>query len=1060
MRIDADLRVVPGAAPGSVLADVVMGESAGADLVLLDATPFVTAPRVLDTAVADALRARLRTVLFMFPASSFAGSDRTATARVGRRPLPARSDVAPVARAVPDLRLPDDPQLAAVVERLRGPLDRLADDALTGPLLDAYAATSALLAEAASLVDDSLSAAARTTGPGRPRAERHIRKVYGDMLFRSRQLLREQREERLPAQGASLSAFADHLIEHLLTLPDAIDETVTVTLDRSTFSIGAGDGVRLRLFKLARRAAAPRSSRVRVHVPLRELVRRHLLDTTPVVERAVRAFVGAAAVAATDVQALLASARAANDRVWHAVGTGDDVEAVVRTERGRLNGEAAAMIARHDAAIARVRADGGRAIRHVVHCIAHDMARVDVVRRARVTRSQRRAADAAAARARALPETWQSNHALLMEGAELELSLLVIRNRIATITDRARERLCLHIRNGLIAILRDVRATIEDYLRTAAANPEAGFTRIFESWPDFEPEPLLEELRAELREPAAELPERVETLSPATAARIANGEIDDDIEVVTLALRPLVDYHLDAEFLGPLQERLLEVPLIYARAADTAQDAARLAAFRFGPEPEDGGAGSHAEVLTDALRRIDASTAALDALVVELDSFLADRMTHTLGGLEANRLLRENNHLPQYIRTRRGRRALSRFQQQRRRAERFVGEQAVRLMYQRSEAVRFARELEVRGRNGGALLDLVASVAPDAQVLEHLPYHYRQLFLGNPRFSRELLAGWTAERQLAARAVAHYRRGFDGPLLVLGEPFAGKSALVQHIAEEHFPGAPVFLVAPPRERTTQPRALLDAVASAVGAPPGAEDPLVAAPSGAVIIFDDLDLWWERAPAGCDAVDAALDLMERHARRCVFMASADVHAFRFIDRVHGTGRRFLATIECRPFSAREIADVVQLRHGSTGYTFELDGLHEERLSGAARARLFNGLFDYSAGNIGTALHGWVAHIRGVDGERLHIGRPGGPDLQALDALEPAHRVLLIQLLLHRGLAQDRLLHLGGARPAALAAPLAELRRARAVVEDARGRVVINPFLRPFAARRFTELGLIE
>jgi hypothetical protein len=450
--------------------------------------------------------------------------------------------------------------------------------------------------------------------------------------------------------------------------------------------------------------------------------------------------------------------------------------------------------------------------------------------------------------------------------------------------------------------------------------------------------------------------------------------------------------------------------------------------------------------------------------VDELDAFVAERLQHALDGLDSHSLLRETGRLPQYIRARRGREAMTWFQVQQRRVKRYAGRQAVRLLYQRSEAVRFARELEGRDRAGGALLDLVAAVSPDPRVLERLPYHYRQLFLGKPGFSRDFWAGWSVERRLAAQAVAHYRRGFEGPILVAGEPMAGKSALVQAIAEEHFDGAPTYRVIPPQERTTEPDALLARIAESVGAPAGADDPLLTLPAGAVVIFEDLDRWWERAVDGYAALDTALELMERHAGRCTFLVSADTHAFRFIDRAHAIGRRFIATIECRPFSAREIGDVVQLRHGSTGLVFILDGVPEDRLTGVARARLFNRLFDYSAGNIGAALHGWITHIRSVDGDRLRIARPVAPDLQALDALDPMHRVLLVQFLLHRSLDEDRLLRLAGARPDLLATPLAELRRARVIVSERdteRGAILaINPFLRPFVARRFREMDLVE
>ncbi|CAN5897026.1 hypothetical protein BH23GEM9_BH23GEM9_31660 [soil metagenome] len=1060
MRIDAEVRIVRSVAQQQSIADVIAAESASAELVLLDASPFTKRGRVLDTGRVRDFRARLHsTVVFMLPASSFGASvARVPARRLARVPAPVHAP-AP-RRPVPELRMPADPVLAHAVSEVHDSLSRIAEACVQGPLLEAYTRTGTLLEAARTLADDGVAAAAEAGGRGRTRTERAIRKVYGDSLFQSRVLLETQRQRELPDQAAALTEFADRLLNELEALPGTFDESVSVRLDRAALRIDEGDGARLRAYKLWKRMTAPRSSRVTVHVPLRDLVRRHLTDAVPVVERAQREFIGDAAVAAADVQTLLAGGRSALARLRHAIDNGDDLAEGAQRERDRLQSEAAEMNARHDAAVARMQADSGRAVRQILHRLARDVDRVDAARRTRIGRPLRSAAAASAARARELPELWRTSQALLLEGAELELTLLALRNRVATIVDRARERLRLHVQNGLIARMRDVRRAVEDYVRTAEENPGAEFTRIFERWPEFAVEPLIDELRAELREPAAALPERVETLSPAAATRLSLGEIDG-VEVVTIALRPLVDYHLDAELLSPLQERLLQVPAIYARATDSAQDAVRITAFRFrDPDADDEDAAGRVRLLNEALGRIDSCIAELESVVTELDGAMRARLEHALAGLEPHRLLRETTRLPQYIRARRSREALSWFQEQQGRAQKYAGEQAVRLLYQRSEAVRFARELESRSPAGDALLDLVAAVSPDPHVMERLPYHYRQLFLGKPGFSRDFWAGWSVERRLVARAVAHYHRGFAAPLLVLGEPFAGKSALVQSIAEEHFPDAPVYRVRPPREQSPHADSLLAAVATAVGAVAGGDDALLAVPAGAVVIFDDLDRWWERSRDGYTAIDAALELMERHAGRIVFLASADVHAFRFIDRVHGIGRHFLSAIECRPFSAREIGDVVQLRHGSTGFVFEIDGVTEDRLSGMARARLFNRLFDFSAGNIGSALHGWITHIRSIEGERLRIVKPVTPDLNALDALEPVHRLILVQLLLHRALAHDRLVRLGGARPGIVAAPLAELRRARVIIDDGHGLLVINPFLRPFVARRFTDLELIE
>src|SRR5690606_20576968 len=173
----------------------------------------------------------------------------------------------------------------------------------------------------------------------------------------------------------------------------------------------------------------------------------------------------------------------------------------------------------------------------------------------------------------------------------------------------------------------------------------------------------------------------------------------DEAETVPSGRRPLVDLHLDAPSRGPLQERLTAVAPVCERATDAAQDAVRLTAFRLRDADADETAASAAGLmLSSALSRIDAALDELDAMLDRLDREIAAQLDDAFSGLESHRLLRETGRLPQYIRARRSREALTWFEEQHRRIRRFAGEQTVRLVYQRSEAVRFTRELEGRTR--------------------------------------------------------------------------------------------------------------------------------------------------------------------------------------------------------------------------------------------------------------------------------------------------------------------------------------------------------------------------
>src|SRR5690606_8104692 len=274
----------------------------------------------------------------------------------------------------------------------------------------------------------------------------------------------------------------------------------------------AGDPVRVRAIKLYRRLMSGRRRTVRTVLPLRDLLRRRALGTGSLAERAAREFVVDAVAGVARAQTLLAAARDALDRIHQAIERGD-AERLATAERARLHEEAATMLEMHRMSVLRTTAAADRVVLHVTRRLATDLQRVDVSLRARIRASTRRSADRAARRVRELPAAWHESQTLLLSGAELDLTLLALRNRVATIVDRARDRLALDIRNGLMARLRSVRTALTDYIDRSAADPDAEFTRIFEQWPDFDAAGTIETLMMELREATVRLPDRVETLS-------------------------------------------------------------------------------------------------------------------------------------------------------------------------------------------------------------------------------------------------------------------------------------------------------------------------------------------------------------------------------------------------------------------------------------------------------------------------------------------------------------------------------------------------------------------
>jgi hypothetical protein len=215
------------------------------------------------------------------------------------------------------------------------------------------------------------------------------------------------------------------------------------------------------------------------------------------------------------------------------------------------------------------------------------------------------------------------------------------------------------------------------------------------------------------------------------------------------------------------------------------------------------------------------------------------------------------------------------------------------------------------------------------------------------------------------------------------------------------------------------------------------------PKGSVIVFDDLDLWWERRPGGLEAIDAILDLVAGAGERVGFILAGSEAPLRVIQDLRPLSRLVYTRLDCQPLSARELEKVIVARHGSTGIDLKIAG--RRSFSAWTRARLFDAHFAYTHGNVGYALRSWITHLESFADDQLTIRMPRPLDWDAIDDLRPEYLALLIELILHKAATVEKLERLTGRSAASIADGLAELTAIDLVVQNRRRIAQLNPFV---------------
>ncbi len=671
--------------------------------------------------------------------------------------------------------------------------------------------------------------------------------------------------------------------------------------------------------------------------------------------------------------------------------------------------------------------------------VCADLDRVDAPAAARAVHQRPRADVDALAALRDAPEAWRARQLAVLKRIRLAVRLAALRGQLATTTVRHLDELATGLHGS------GLRACTE--LRDALARRAAGEADVaLEAREDlpYEPGPLLARFARAAATITAALPESEAVLTDEAAGETTRG---GNLEQINVPVRSAVQGLVEADVIARLQAEAARIVEADARAWTTARDTVRLlTAQQVAPRDDDDdgtGAGVAGATAEHSLQRLDGQLALLREAEAEL-------VRQVLDGLEAvsqaTSVDRFASALDAINRRGRDREGPSRLRAVARRGAAGVRELAARAVYRRSAGVVFAREARAARTRTAALSirELVArsSVAP--AMLAAVPLSYRHLFTGQININEAFFVGRAERVEAGHRALTGERGPAPPAVLVSGDRGSGKTTLCQQLALAT--GGPVSWLAPPPGNGAVGRQDLHAALASVIGATGTPAQLVARlEPGAIVVVDDLDLWWERRPGGLDGIAAIMELVEGAPDHVGFVLGGSAPAVAMLDALRSLSRVTAAHVVCQPLTARELQQVITTRHASTGMGLRLGRRANDAIGAWGLARLFDRHFDHARGNVGYALRAWIAHVDAFGDDTLTLRAPAPLDWDLLDDLRPELVAILVELLLHRNAGVDKLARVTGRPHTLVREALAELCALGLTVQNRRRVVQINPFV---------------
>ncbi len=1068
MRVEATIRVIDNSLAAHTYLDWVRDESADADLTITG-LPRLD-PELLGDI--DQLQRDLPTVLVMRAAQSFPQaikSGRDPTGSVAALEHDGEDDLTQV-------ELPAPAELARIAEEQTNRFDRLVRILADDGLARVYGHETELIKKIHDLVARHFSMLEKgLTGSNLRRHRNVVNRVQSSYLWEARHALQSYEDEALTDQRATIEGRIDGFLGDYAFVQGDEDSVIWLPRPADDFRARDDDPPTLRRLKRQRRFRAWLTRREPTYrIPFADLnayyfqrgIRELLRDS-------LQQFETDSYQLAVQVGKVTNSSKASLTLLGEGLGPDESTSDFLTVQR-------AAAVARLDELVGLAEKRSREQHRHILERSRHlmqayvdDMDRIDV---GELVRTQRKLpTDEVAVREQllALSGRWNANQSHLLGRAKLGLLLSAFHHRLASTTNKAKETITLQIRNGTLSECDALLDALREYLtrlEDADSEEQPALKITLDVKSQFDPKEIIEGLVQEVSPSVAELPETFDTVTDATIMALEEG-VRTEAEPLSLAVRRLVQFVFETEFIGELQTHLETVPQLEQRAGAVAQDTVRLVTFNlaeYDHQDEEEQEATHtqlADTIRSGIDRIEKETEDLRNLLPATQRILDSQLTVVIESTDAFELTSSSDRLEQHIRVHQRDKAVRDARGFARRGAARIRDAMVNLLYRRSAGVLLARKLRSRQtRTGSTIVDRVLALTneqrPRPDVLDGLPFYYRQLFFGQSAMGDSFWVDREDELSRARKAIGNFRRGSHGALVVVGDRGSGKSALTQRIAAKLLERRSAYRILPVSGGSIDAPTFKRAFEAATDARGSYDQIFKSLPERAAVVIDDLELWWERSDRGMRIVDEILDLIETHGHRCLFVLACNTHGFDLINRFRSVSDDALTVLRCEPLPAEQLKSVITLRHGSTGVNFSFGGRDEDALSPWRLARLFSSHFDYSGGNVGVALRSWVTHMEKASDEHIVVRQPETHDWDVLDELRVEWVALLVQLVLHKQLTTARLERTTGLPRRELRREIDTLIRMGLVTEARNGVIEIDRFIDHILAERFVRQGVLR
>lgn len=481
---------------------------------------------------------------------------------------------------------------------------------------------------------------------------------------------------------------------------------------------------------------------------------------------------------------------------------------------------------------------------------------------------------------------------------------------------------------------------------------------------------------------------------------------DDQAESQDLPLRSMTSHFIESRLISTGEDQLEKVSEGLRKSNFIIKDIANL--VRFGVDntlkhdtelPDD----NFVKIIEESIQNLIQEEKRIKELEANLTNSLNEFFINAFEPLQPFRINSSASEFYTFAREFRGKQVKSKIIEWSRQGLSWSKNLGAKLLYSISGGVLMAKRFTSTDGNvsqASKILDLVESVSPSVDLYEQLPFYYKNLFSGRSNIGNDFWINRDKEEKAFQKALQRYDQGLQGAIMILGNRNQGKTALSKYILAKLARDRQIFHAFPPKGEAATSAAFNTVLQKVTGFAGTSPEILESLPHGSILHIHDMECWWERRSNGYEVIKEILHLINLYGNKCLFILSSNPYAYTLINRVLNIQHHFISVIECQPFTAEDLKNLILLRHKSSGMKFTIKGTPEDELSAFRTARIFNSYFEYSRGNPGVALNGWLSNILSIDEKNLEMRMPRNRSIEVLQSLKPNLLIILTEVLLHK------------------------------------------------------------